>query len=219
MSRLLAPLPPDRLARRFAQLLAGLLLFGITAAMLVLAGLGLDPWNVLHQGLSRTLGLGIGTWAIVISFVALLGWLPLPMRPGVGTIANAILIGLVIDVVLALFHAPHAMAARVALLAGGILGMGLATGLYIGAGLGAGPRDGLSVGIVARGGHSMRVVRTSVEGTVLVVGFLLGGTVGIGTVLFAVTIGPITHVTIPALTIPPTEAASREVEPAVARLT
>ncbi|MGO9901194.1 MAG: YczE/YyaS/YitT family protein [Solirubrobacteraceae bacterium] len=197
---MLAPLPPDRRARRFTQLLAGLLLFGVSAAMLVLAELGLDPWNVLHQGLSKTFGLGIGTWTIIISFVALIGWLPLPHRPGVGTLANAVMIGLVIDVVLALFHAPHAILAQIGLLAGGILGMSLATGLYIGAGLGAGPRDGLSVGIAARG-HSMRVVRTSVEAAVLLVGFLLGGTVGIGTVLFAVTIGPITHLTIPALSI------------------
>lgn len=182
------------------QLLAGLILFGVAAAMLVLAGLGLDPWNVLHQGLARTVGLGIGTWAIIISFVALIGWLPLPIRPGVGTLANAVLIGLVIDLVLALFHAPHAILPRIALLVGGVLGMGIATGLYIGAGLGAGPRDGLSVGIVARG-HSMRVIRTSVEAAVLIVGLLLGGDVGIGTVLFAVTIGPITHVTIPALSI------------------
>lgn len=207
---MLAPLPPDRWARRCAQLLAGLVLFGVTAAMLVLAGLGLDPWNVLHQGLSRTFGLGIGTWTIIVSFVALIGWLPLPNRPGVGTLANAVLIGLVIDVVLALVHSPHAVLARIALLAGGILGMGLATGLYIGAGLGAGPRDGLSVGIAARG-HSMRIVRTSVEATVLLVGYLLGGTVGIGTVLFALTIGPITHITIPALAIDgrPSRAAQR----------
>ncbi|MGO9974660.1 MAG: YczE/YyaS/YitT family protein [Solirubrobacteraceae bacterium] len=201
MPRVVAPVPPNRRVRRFVQLLVGLVLFGVTAAMLVLANLGLDPWNVLHQGLSRTLGLGIGTWAIIVSFIALIGWLPLPHRPGIGTLANAILIGLVIDVVLARFHAPHGLLERAVLLAGGVLGMGLATGLYIGAGLGAGPRDGLSVGIVARGGYSMRVVRTSVEASVLLIGWLLGGTVGIGTVLFAVTIGPITHVTIPALAI------------------
>lgn len=195
-----APIPPDRRPRRFAQLIAGLILFGVTAAMLVLAGLGLDPWDVLHQGLSRTFGLGIGTWAIIVSFVALLAWWPLPHRPGIGTLLNAILVGLVIDLVLALVHPPHVLWARVVLLIAAVLGNGLATGLYIGAGLGAGPRDGLSVGLAARG-HSLRVVRTGVEAMVLVTGFVLGGDVGVGTVLYALAIGPITHQTIPALTI------------------
>ncbi len=195
-----APIPPDQLPRRFAQLLAGLVLFGITAAMLVLAGLGLDPWDVLHQGLSRTFGLGIGTWAIIVSFLALLGWWPLPHRPGIGTLMNAIIVGLVIDLMLAVAHPPHELWARILLLVGAVLGNGLATGLYIGAGLGAGPRDGLSVGIAARG-HSLRVVRTGVEATVLVTGFLLGGDVGVGTVVYALAIGPITHQTIPALAI------------------
>jgi uncharacterized membrane protein YczE len=168
--------------------------------MLVLAGLGLDPWDVLHQGLARTFGLGIGTWAIIVSFVVLLGWWTLRQRLGVGTIANAVLVGVVIDVVLSLAHPPHALWARVLLLAGGVAGNGLATGLYIGAGLGPGARDGLSTGIAGRG-HSMRVVRTCIEATVLVAGFLLGGTVGIGTLLYALAIGPITHQTIPALAV------------------
>ncbi len=167
--------------------------------MLVLAGLGLDPWDVLHQGLSRTFGLAIGTWAIIVSVLALIGWRALRQRLGVGTITNAILIGVVMDIMLSLVHPPHALAARIALLVGGVVLNGIATGLYIGAGLGPGPRDGLSTGIVARGGYSMRVVRTSIELTVLLTGFLLGGTVGIGTVLYALAIGPITHVTIPAL--------------------
>jgi uncharacterized membrane protein YczE len=168
--------------------------------MMVLAGLGLDPWDVLHQGLSRTVGLGIGTWAIILSFAVLLGWWPLRQRPGVGTVANAVVVGAVIDLVLALVHPPHSLLARAALLAVGVAGNGVATGFYIGAGLGPGPRDGLSVGIAARG-HSMRVVRTSIEATVLATGFLLGGTVGIGTVLYALAIGPITHQTIPALAV------------------
>jgi uncharacterized membrane protein YczE len=202
MSRLLLPVPPDRRGRRSAQLLVGLVLYGTTAAMMVLAGLGLDPWDVLHQGLSRTFGLGIGTWVIVASFLVLLGWWPLRQRPGVGTVANAVVIGVVIDVVLALFEPPQALWARAALLAAGVAGNGVATGLYIGAGLGPGARDGLSTGIAARG-HSMRVVRTCVEATVLVTGFLLGGTLGIGTVVYALAIGPITHRTIPALAIGP----------------
>jgi uncharacterized membrane protein YczE len=196
------PVPSDRRGRRSAQLLAGLVLYGATAAMMVLAGLGLDPWDVLHQGLSRTLGLGIGTWAILASFVVLLGWLPLRQRLGVGTVANAVLVGAVIDLVLAVFEPPHALWARVALLVGGVIGNGIATGLYIGAGLGPGARDGLTTGIAARG-HSIRAVRTTIEATVLAAGFLLGGTVGIGTVLYAVAIGPITHFTIPALAIRP----------------
>jgi uncharacterized membrane protein YczE len=195
---LLAPIPPDRSLRRGTQLITGLVLYGVTAAMMVLAGLGLDPWDVLHQGLSRTFGLGIGTWAIVVSFAVLLLWWPLRQRPGMGTAANALVVGAVIDLVLALVHPPHALGARVGLLVGAVAGNGLATGLYIGAGLGPGPRDGLSVAIAARG-HSMRVVRTSMEVTVLVTGVLLGGTVGIGTVVYALAIGPITHRTIPAL--------------------
>lgn len=180
--------------------MAGLVLYGVTAAMLVLAGLGLDPWDVFHQGLSRTVGLGIGTWAILVSLVVLLGWWPLHQRPGLGTVSNAVAVGLVIDIVLAVVHPPHAAWARVALLLGGVAGNGVATGLYIGAGLGPGARDGLSTGIAARG-HSMRVVRTSIEATVLVIGFLLGGTVGIGTVIYALAIGPITHRAIPALAV------------------
>lgn len=200
MSRWLAPVPPDRRARRGAQLAAGLVLYGVTASMLVLARLGLDPWDVLHQGLSRTFGLAIGTWAIIVSLLVLAAWWRLPQRPGLGTAANAVVVGLVMDVMLALVHPPHATWARIALLLGAVAGNGVATGFYIGAGLGPGPRDGLSVGLAA-GGRSMRVVRTSIEATVLVTGFLLGGTVGVGTLLYALAIGPITHLTIPALAI------------------
>lgn len=197
---MLLPPPSDRRALRGALLMGGLVLFGVTIAMMVLGGLGLAPWDVLHQGLSRTFGLGIGTWSVLISFVVLLGWWPLRQRVGIGTLANAIVVGVVIDLVLWLFDPPSALWARVALLVGGVAGNGIATGLYIGAGLGAGARDGLSTGIAARG-HSMRVVRTSVEAAVLVTGFLLGGTVGVGTVLYALAIGPITHRTIPAYTL------------------
>ena len=184
MRAALLPLPPDRRARRGVQLMLGLLLFGSTIAMMVLGGLGLAPWDVLHQGLSRTFGLGIGTWSVLISFVVLLGWWPLHERLGLGTLANAIVVGVVIDLVLWLVDPPSALWARIALLVGGVAGNGVATGLYIGAGLGAGARDGLSTGIAARG-HSLRVVRTAVEAAVLVTGFLLGGTVGVGTVLRA----------------------------------
>jgi uncharacterized membrane protein YczE len=187
--------------RRFAQLLAGLVGYGVTASMMVLAGLGLDPWDVLHQGLSRTFGLAIGTWAVIASVLVLVcGWIPLRQRPGVGTVTNALLVGVVMDVILATVHPPHVLWARIALLVGGVIGNGFATGFYIGAGLGPGPRDGLSTGIAGRG-HSMRVVRTTIEGTVLITGFLLGGTVGVGTLVYALAIGPITHVTIPALAV------------------
>ncbi len=197
--------PPPRL-RRLVQLFAGLLLFGLSASMLLLAGLGVDPWDVLHQGLSRTLGLGVGTWAILVSAAVLTLWIPLRQRPGVGTIANAILVGVVIDVVLGAVRPPHDLPMRVGVLVAGVLLNGFATGLYIGAGLGPGPRDGLMTGLAGRG-HPIRVVRTGIELTVLVLGWLLGGTVGVGTVLYALSIGPLAHVLIPALAIDRPRAA------------
>jgi uncharacterized membrane protein YczE len=208
------PIPPDRRPRRYAQLVCGLGLYGVTGAMLVRAGLGLDPWDVLHQGLSRTFGLPIGTWVIIVSCVVLLGWVPLRQRPGVGTVINVVTVGLVMNIILASVGAPHQLWLRALMLVLAIAGQGLATGLYIGAGLGPGPRDGLSVGI-SRRGHSMRVVRTTIEATVLVTGFVLGGTVGIGTLLYALTIGPMTHRTIPWLTIgsPPLAGSHRALEP------
>ncbi|HEV3054073.1 MAG TPA: hypothetical protein VGX45_05420 [Solirubrobacteraceae bacterium] len=200
MRRLFEPIPRDRVVRRWTQLLVGVAMYGATAGMLVLGGLGLDPWDVLHQGLSRTIGLGIGTWAIIVSLIVLSGWTLLRQRPGVGTLVNAVGVGLVIDLLVSEFHQPHALWARIVLLVGGVVGNGIATGLYIGAGLGPGARDGLTTGIASRG-HSIRVVRTSIEATVLLTGFLLGGTVGVGTVAYALAIGPITHFTIPALAI------------------
>jgi uncharacterized membrane protein YczE len=208
----LLPVPSDHRARRFAQLTAGLLLYGTTAGMIVLAQLGLDPWNVLHQGLSRTFGLGIGTWVIIVSLAVLLLWIPLHQRPGIGTLANALVVGAVIDLFLALAQPPLELWARVLLLAGGVGGNGVATALYIGAGFGPGPRDGLSVAIAGHG-HSMRAVRTSIEATVLVVGLILGGTVGVGTLAYALLIGPITHVTIPALAITKVRGPGDETTP------
>jgi uncharacterized membrane protein YczE len=181
---------------RLVQLYGGLVLYGVSSSLLVLAGLGLDPWDVFHQGLSRTFGLAIGTWAIIVGVVVLLLWIPLRQRPGIGTVSNVVLVGLTMNVVLGHVHAPHAMAARVACLVCGVFLNGVATGAYIGAGLGPGPRDGLMTGLAARG-HSIRVVRTCLELTVLVTGWLLGGTVGVGTVLYALSIGPLAHVFIP----------------------
>ncbi len=196
----LAPVPPDARLRRTVQLAAGLVLYGVSASMLVLAALGLDPWDVLHQGLSRQFGLGIGTWAVIASVFVLALWWPLRQCPGVGTVANAVVVGLVMNLVLGAFDTPDALGARLALLIGGVVLNGIATGMYIGAGMGPGPRDGLTTGLADRG-HSIRLVRTAIEVTVLVVGFALGGTVGIGTLLYALAIGPISHVTIPALAV------------------
>jgi uncharacterized membrane protein YczE len=191
---------PEPRARRVAQLLAGLVLFGGSSSMLLLSRLGLDPWDVFHQGLSRQLGLGVGTWAIIVG-VAVLGlWIPLRQRPGIGTVLNVLLVGSVIDLILATVRSPHALAARIALLVGGVLLNGIATGAYIGAGLGPGPRDGLMTGLAARG-HAIRVVRTAIELTVLAAGWALGGTVGVGTVVYALSIGPLAHFFIPLLTI------------------
>lgn len=170
--------------------------------MLLLAGLGVDPWDVLHQGLSRRLGLGVGTWAIIVSVFVLLLWIPLRQRPGFGTLSNLVVVGLTIDAILATVPPVHGLAARVIVMLGGVVLNGIATGAYIGAGLGPGPRDGLMTGLAARG-HSVRVVRTCIEITVLLTGWLLGGTVGIGTVVYALGIGPIAHLSIPLLAIEP----------------
>lgn len=168
--------------------------------MLLLAGLGVDPWDVLHQGLSRRVGLGVGTWAIIVSVFVLLLWIPLRQRPRFGTLSNLIVVGLTIDAVLATVHPVHGLALRYVVMVGGVVLNGVATGAYIGAGLGPGPRDGLMTGLASRG-HSIRVVRTCIEITVLLTGWLLGGTVGIGTVVYALGIGPIAHVSIPRLAI------------------
>jgi uncharacterized membrane protein YczE len=181
---------------RLAQLYGGLVLYGISSSLLVLARLGLDPWDVFHQGLSRTFGLAIGTWAILVGLVVLLLWIPLRQRPGIGTVSNVVLVGLTMNVVLGHVHPPHALSVRVACLLVGVLLNGIATGAYIGAGLGPGPRDGLMTGLAARG-HSIRVVRWGLEFTVLVIGWLLGGTVGIGTLVYAAAIGPLAHIFIP----------------------
>jgi uncharacterized membrane protein YczE len=184
------------LGRRLVQLYAGLVLYGVSSSLLVLARLGLDPWNVFHQGLARHTPLAIGTWAIVVGAVVLLLWIPLRQRPGIGTVSNVVLVGGTMDLVLGHIGSPHALGWRVALLVAGVVLNGVATGAYIGAGLGPGPRDGLMTGLAARG-HSIRLVRTGLEVTVLVTGFLLGGTIGVGTVLYAVSIGPLAHLFIP----------------------
>jgi uncharacterized membrane protein YczE len=182
---------------RLIQLVLGLALFGVSLAFLVRSELGLDPWDVFHQGLSIRSGIAIGTCSILVGAVVLLIWVPLRQRPGIGTVTNVVLVGVVLDAMLAMLPSTANLSTRWAYLAGGIALNGIATGAYIGAALGPGPRDGLMVGLANRG-HSLRVVRTTIELAVLGGGWLMGGTVGIGTLLFAITIGPIVHVTIPA---------------------
>jgi uncharacterized membrane protein YczE len=191
-------MPTNRRSLRFIQLLVGLVLFGFSEGLLVRANLGLDPWDVLQQGLSRTVGLEIGTWSIIVGAFVLLLWIPLHQRPGVGTVANIVVIGLVLNFTVNEVPAPKALAVRYVVLAVAIALNGIATGAYIGAELGPGPRDGLTIAIASRG-VSLRLVRTVIEVSVLITGWLLGGTVGIGTLAYALLIGPITHVTIPAL--------------------
>src|SRR6266705_2886205 len=198
--------------RRLVQLLAGLILYGVSDSMLRLAGLGVDPWDVLHQGLARRTGVPVGTWAIIAGAVVLLLWIPLRQRPGLGTLCNVVLIGLVINLVLAVVTPPHSLPVQAAVMVSGVVLNGVATGLYIGAGLGPGPRDGLMTGFAARG-HALRVVRTCIEATVLLAGWLLGGTVGIGTVVYAACIGPLAHVFVPLFSQSATAAWPRRRRP------
>ncbi|GAA2452803.1 membrane protein [Actinomadura vinacea] len=188
------------MARRLVQLYVGLALYGLSIALQVASALGNNPWDVLHQGLSLRFGLSIGTWIIIVGAVVMLAWIPLRQRPGIGTISNVVLVGLFADLSLWLLPDPGSPPARWAYLVAAIIVCGFATGYYVGAGLGPGPRDGLMTGLAARG-RSVRVVRTAIELTVLSAGWLLGGTVGIGTLLFAVAIGPLTHVLLPVLEI------------------
>jgi uncharacterized membrane protein YczE len=192
-------LPRPR-AQRLVRLYAGLVLFGVSIALLLRARLGLDPWDVFHQGLARRTGVPIGLLVNATGVAVLLAWIPIRQRPGLGTVSNVILVGLVLDAALPLLPQPRALLARAALLAAAIATNAVATALYIGAGLGPGPRDGLMTGLAARG-WPIRRVRTLIELTVLAAGWLLGGSVGIGTLLYAVSIGPLAHVLLPKLTV------------------
>ncbi len=182
------------LVRRLVQLYAGLVLYGASVGLQVEAGLGLDPWDVFHQGVAEHTGLSIGTVLIVTGALVLLLWIPLRQRPGLGTVSNVVVVGLALDATVALLPSPQHLGARVPLLLSAVVLNGLATGLYISAGLGPGPRDGLMTGLHRRTGRSVRLVRTAVELTVLAVGFLLGGSVGVGTVVYALGIGPLAQV-------------------------
>jgi len=185
---------------RLARLYLGLACFGVSLALMVRARLGLGPWDVLHQGIARHLGVQLGWVTIGVSGLVLLAWIPLRQRPGLGTVSNAIIVGLVVNGALDVLPTPRSLAWRTAWLAAGIGLNGLATAGYIGAGFGPGPRDGLMTGIAARG-YSLRVVRTLIELSALAIGAVLGGTVGVGTVAYALSIGPLTHVLLPRLTV------------------
>ncbi len=193
---------PARLGRRLIQLYAGLTLYGASSALLVRAGLGLEPWNVLHQGLSELTGLTIGVVSIIVGAVVLLLWVPLRQRPGLGTVSNVFIVGLALDGTLALVPDARTLTVRVPLLLAGIVLNGVATGLYIAARFGPGPRDGLMTGLHQRTGRSIRLMRTAVEVAVVVTGFALGGTIGVGTVLYAVSIGPLAQLFLRVFAVP-----------------
>lgn len=186
---------------RLYRLFAGLVTMGVSIAFMVRSELGLAPWDVLHQGLAERTGVPLGTVGILVGVVVLGLWVPLRQRPGVGTIANTLVIGIVIDITLWAVPAIGEAPVRWLLMPLGVVGLALGSGLYIGAGLGAGPRDGLMTGLAARG-ISLRLVRTGIEVAVLVIGVLLGGTVGIGTVALAVSIGPLVQYFLAHLTLP-----------------
>ncbi|GAA2256163.1 membrane protein [Kitasatospora cystarginea] len=189
------------------QLLAGLGLYGASMALMVRASLGVNPWDVLHQGLQRHLGLSMGAWVTITGALVLLLWIPLRQVPGIGTIGNILVIGAAMDLTLGLIAAPEGWLARTALLTAGIVLNGLATGLYIGARLGPGPRDGLMTGLHRRTGRSLRLIRTGMELTVVTIGFLLGGTVGLGTITYALAIGPLAQFFLRYCAVAPREAA------------
>ncbi|WP_346182938.1 hypothetical protein [Streptomyces osmaniensis] len=195
-------LTQGHLVRRLSQLYIGLTLYGVSSAMLVEAGLGLEPWNVLHQGLAELTGLTIGVVSIIVGAMVLLLWIPLRQRPGLGTVSNVFVCGLAMDGTLALLPEAHTLTVRIPLLVAGILLNGAATGLYIAARFGPGPRDGLMTGLHRRTGRSIRLMRTAVEIAVVVTGFALGGTVGIGTLLYALSIGPLAQLFLRVFAVP-----------------
>ena len=190
-----------RLPRRLVQLYAGLALYGASMALIIRSTLGNMPWDVLHQGLAGRMGWTIGAVSILVGVLVLLAWIPLRQRPGLGTVSNVVVIGVAVDAALAVVPAPEHLALRVGLLVGGVLLNAVATAAYIGVHLGPGPRDGLMTGLVRRTGGSVRLVRTSIEVAVVITGWLLGGTLGLGTVVYALAIGPLVQVLLPRLSV------------------
>ncbi|MFG2333912.1 YitT family protein [Streptomyces sp. NPDC048604] len=196
------------LTRRLTQLYAGLALYGVSSALLVRGGLGLEPWGVLHQGLAERTGLTIGIVSIIVGAVVLLLWIPIRQKPGLGTVSNVFVIGIAMDATLALVPDAHGLPSRIALMVAGIVLNGLATGLYIAARFGPGPRDGLMTGLHRLTGRSIRLVRTAIEVAVVVTGFLLGGSLGVGTVLYALSIGPLAQFFLRFFAVPEEGASS-----------
>ena len=190
-----------RLPRRITQLVIGLVLYGVGLGLMVRAAIGVPPWDVLSQGLVNHLGLNFGLWTNIIGLAVLLLWIPLRQKPGLGTVLNVLMIGPSAQLVLWLLPEQESLWVRIPLFALGLFSVAVASGLYIGARLGPGPRDGLMTGLHARTGLKIWIVRTAIEVTVLVIGWILGGNVGIGTLLFALLIGPMVGVTIPLLTV------------------
>jgi len=210
----LRPLPVTAApARRLPQLFGGLVLYGTSMAMQLRATLGLDPWDVFHQGVARHLPVTFGTVVAITGVAVLLLWIPLRQRPGIGTVANVIVIAVSVDVALALIAEPTGLPARICMLVAGIVLNGVASAAYIGARLGPGPRDGLMTGLAARTGWSIRLVRTGIELTVLATGWLLGGTVGVGTVIYALAIGPLTQAFLPWFAVSPRGSRASTDEP------
>lgn len=177
------------------------MLYGFSMAMMLRSDLGLDPWDVLHQGLTRYVPLSFGTVTIVVGAAVLLLWIPLRQWPGLGTVLNVVVVGLAADVGLSLIPRPDLIVVRVLLLVGGVVANGLASATYLGSQFGPGPRDGLMTGLANRTHVSIRLIRTAIELSVLGGGFVLGGTVGLGTVLYAATIGPLIQLFLPRVTV------------------
>lgn len=196
---------------RIVRLFVGLVLYGFGCAVTVAAGLGVDPWTVFAQGLSRVSGIGIGWITNILGLGVLLLWIPLRQKPGVGTVANILLVGTSLQLTLGFLPHPDAFWLQALMLVLGVVLVAVASGLYIGAHFGPGPRDGLMTGMNARFGWPIWACRLSVEGSVLALGWLLGGTVGIGTVVFAVGIGPLVHLALPLLATPQPVARRRDV--------
>ncbi len=188
--------------RRLSQLLIGLAMYGLSLAMLIRAGLGLAPWDVFHQGLAGKTGLSIGTVVVIVSFLVLLLWIPLRQRPGLGTISNAVLVGIFADIFLALIPDITQLGGQIGMMVGAVVLNGIASACYIGARLGPGPRDGLMTGLARRTGWSVRSARTGIEVAVLGAGWLLGGALGVGTALYALAIGPLVQGLLPRFTVP-----------------
>ncbi|MCX4821676.1 hypothetical protein OG883_17645 [Streptomyces sp. NBC_01142] len=196
------------LTRRLVQLYIGLTLYGVSSALLVRGGLGLEPWGVLHQGLAERTGLTIGVISIIVGALVLLLWIPIRQRPGLGTVSNVFVIGIAMDGTLAVVPDVHGLGLQIPLLVAGIVLNGVATGLYISARFGPGPRDGLMTGLHRLTGRSIRLVRTAIEVAVVATGFVLGGSVGLGTVAYALAIGPLAQLFLRVFAIPEADGGS-----------